>query len=361
MRAMSSNILIRGDHLPENYTENQAEDASDRQSNPIDFSNLSPDCVFDAMHAQGFHCDGRLLALNSYENRVYQLGMDDASPLVVKFYRPLRWSDAQIKEEHQFVTQLEAAEIPVVPALPDANGNSLREFSGFRFAVFARQGGRAPELDRAGTLEWIGRFLGRIHAVGAQESYQHRPKINQQTYGDASLEYLLQHNFIPPDILNAYEATARMMLAAVSNAYQQAGEVQNLRLHGDCHMGNVLWTEVGTHPGPHFVDFDDSRMGPAMQDLWMLLSGSRQEMQEQLCDILMGYEDFHSFNPAELHLIEALRSLRLLHYSAWLAQRWTDPAFKQAFPWFNTQRYWQDRILEMCEQIALMDEAPLRV
>ncbi|MBC3874875.1 serine/threonine protein kinase [Undibacterium flavidum] len=362
---MSSNILIPGDHLPENYIENQSEDDSDRQSNPVDFSNLSPDCVFDAMHAQGFHCDGRLLALNSYENRVYQLGMDDASPLVVKFYRPLRWSDAQIKEEHQFVTELEAAEIPVVPALLDANGNSLREFSGFRFAVFARQGGRAPELDRAGTLEWIGRFLGRIHAVGARESYQHRPKINQQTYGDASLEYLLQHDFIPSDILNAYEATARMMLDAVRNAYQQAGEVQSLRLHGDCHMGNVLWTEVGAHlgahTGPHFVDFDDSRMGPAMQDLWMLLSGSRQEMQAQLCDILMGYEDFHSFNPAELHLIEALRSLRLLHYSAWLAQRWGDPAFKQAFPWFNTQRYWQDRILEMREQIALMDEAPLRV
>lgn len=361
MRSMSSNILIPGNNLPENYAKNQSEDGSDRHSNPVDFSNLSPDCVFDAMHAQGFHCDGRLLALNSYENRVYQLGMDDAPPLVVKFYRPLRWSDAQIKEEHQFVAQLETAEIPVVPALLDMHGNSLREFSGFRFAVFARQGGRAPELDRTGTLEWIGRFLGRIHAVGARESYHHRPKINQQTYGDASLNYLLQHDFIPSDILNAYEATARMMLTAVSNAYQQAGDVQSLRLHGDCHMGNVLWTETGAHPGPHFVDFDDSRMGPAMQDLWMLLSGSRQEMQEQLCDILMGYEDFYSFNPSELHLIEALRSLRLLHYSAWLAQRWSDPAFKQAFPWFNTQRYWQDRILEMREQIALMDEAPLRV
>lgn len=357
MRAMSSNILIPDNNLLENKPESDA----DHQPNPADFSSLSPDCVFDAMHAQGFHCDGRLLALNSYENRVYQLGMDDAPALVVKFYRPLRWSDAQIREEHQFVSQLEAAEIPVVPAMLDPYGNSLREFSGFRFAVFARQGGRAPELDRAGTLEWIGRFLGRIHAVGARESYQHRPNINPQTYGDASLDYLLQHDFIPVDIVHAYEATARMMLSAVSNAYRQAGEVRNLRLHGDCHMGNVLWTESGAHPGPHFVDFDDSRMGPAMQDLWMLLSGSRQEMQEQLCDILMGYEDFYSFNPAELHLIEALRSLRLLHYSAWLAQRWSDPAFKQAFPWFNTQRYWQDRILEMREQIALMDEAPLRV
>jgi Ser/Thr protein kinase RdoA (MazF antagonist) len=357
MQLMSSKNQIP-DNIP---LENQLNSDAASSANPIDFSKLSPDCVFDAMHSQGFHCDGRLLALNSYENRVYQLGMDDAPPVVVKFYRPLRWSDEQIREEHQFVTQLAFTEIPVVPALLDVHGRSLREFSGFRFAVFERQGGRAPELDRTGTLEWIGRFLGRIHAVGAREAYQSRPSINQQTYGDASLDYLLQHNFIPTDIAHAYEATARMMLSAVNNAYQQAGEVQNLRLHGDCHMGNVLWTEAGTHPGPHFVDFDDSRMGPAMQDLWMLLSGSRQEMQEQLCDILLGYEDFYSFNPAELHLIEALRSLRLLHYSAWLAQRWNDPAFKQAFPWFNTQRYWQDRILEMREQIALMDEAPLRV
>nr|WP_315466879.1 serine/threonine protein kinase [uncultured Undibacterium sp.] len=354
---MSSNNLIPDDHR----FEDKSEGDTDRLANPVDFSNLSPDCVFDALHAHGFHCDGRLLALNSYENRVYQVGLDDAQPLVVKFYRPLRWSDAQINEEHQFVTQLHAAEIPVVPALLDRHGNSLREFSGFRFAVFERQGGRAPELDRAGTLEWIGRFLGRIHAVGAREPFQHRPIINQQTYGDEPLNYLLQHDFIPVDIMHAYEATARMMLSSVNEAYQQAGDICNLRLHGDCHMGNVLWTDVGAHPGPHFVDFDDSRMGPAMQDLWMLLSGSRHEMQEQLCDILIGYEDFHSFDAAELHLIEALRSLRLLHYSAWLAQRWNDPAFKQAFPWFNTQRYWQDRILEMREQIALMDEAPLRV
>ncbi len=365
MRAMNKNILISSDSQAENCSENKSVGLSNFPPNPSDFSGLTPDCVFDAMHAQGYHCDGRLLALNSYENRVCQVGMDDAPPLVVKFYRPLRWSDAQIMEEHQFVSQLQAAEIPVVPALVDLSGNSLREFSGFRFAVFARQGGRAPELDRVGTLEWIGRFLGRIHAVGAQQSYQHRPKINQQTYGDTSLNYLLQQDFIPTDIVHAYEATARMMLSAVNNAYLQAGEVRDLRLHGDCHMGNVLWTEasahLGAHAGPHFVDFDDSRMGPAMQDLWMLLSGSRQEMQEQLCDILMGYEDFFGFDPAELHLIEALRSLRLLHYSAWLAQRWADPAFKQAFPWFNTQRYWQDRILEMREQIALMDEAPLRV
>jgi Ser/Thr protein kinase RdoA (MazF antagonist) len=367
MRAMNSNILTpavvatgSGDQAEPITVPNPSEPYA-----PSDFSGLSPDCVFDAMHAHGFHCDGRLLALNSYENRVYQLGVDDAPPVVVKFYRPRRWSDAQIIEEHQFVAQLEADEVPVVLAMVDVDGNSLREFSGFRFAVFARQGGRAPELDRAGTLEWLGRFLGRIHAVGARQTYQVRPALNQATYGESSLSYLLQHNFIPRDIILAYESTARSMLTSVAAAYQEAGDVAALRLHGDCHMGNVLWTEtgnhLGAHGGPHFVDFDDSRMGPAMQDLWMLLSGSRQDRQEQLCDILTGYEDFYEFNPAELYLIEALRSLRLLHYSAWLAQRWTDPAFKQAFPWFNTQRYWQDRILEMREQIALLDEAPLRV
>lgn len=349
--SMKSNIL---------HSDQREGSFSTDDVNPIDFSSLTPDCVLDAMHAHGFHCDGRLLVLNSYENRVYQLGMDDAPPLVVKFYRPLRWSDAQIREEHQFVSQLSEAEIPVVPALVSANGDSLREFLGFRFAVFPRQGGRAPELDQQGTLEWIGRFLGRIHAIGVQQAYRHRPAINVDTYGVTSLHYLLDHACIPTDIVNAYESTALMMLDAVRALYERAGDVDILRLHGDCHMGNVLWTDSGAHPGPHFVDFDDSRMGPAIQDLWMLLSGSRQEMQAQLCDILLGYEDFCTFNSAELHLIEALRSLRLLHYSAWLAQRWSDPAFQQAFPWFGTQRYWQDRILEMREQIALMDEAPLR-
>lgn len=329
------------------------------------FSALNPELVLDAMHEAGYQCDGRLLALNSYENRVYQLGLDDAPPLVVKFYRPKRWSDEQILEEHRFVDDLLAAEIPVVPALLGRNGQTLQTYLGFRFAVFASQGGRAPELDRPQTLESLGRFIGRIHAIGAQQTYLLRPTINLATFGTHSLAYLLEHNCIPDDLLPAYVAAAKLMLDAAEMCYERAGDLTLLRLHGDCHMGNVLWTETRQQghsvAGPHFVDFDDSRMGPAIQDLWMLLSGSRIEMQNQLSDIVLGYEDFCEFMPRQLYLVEALRSLRLLHYSAWLAQRWEDPAFKMAFPWFNTQRYWQDRILEMREQIALMDEAPLRL
>lgn len=325
------------------------------------FAGLHPDCVLDAMFSAGFQCDGRLLALNSYENRVYQLGIEDGAPVVAKFYRPKRWSDAAILEEHAFVDELSVLEIPVVPALTTISGQSLHQFQGYRFAVFPRQGGRAPELDTPETLEWLGRFIGRIHAVGALRTYLHRPSLNMQTFGYDPVKFLLTHNFIPSDLLAAYQSVTTLLLEGVAHCFDRAGVVTPIRLHGDCHMGNVLWTESGAHPGPHFVDFDDSRMGPAIQDLWMLLSGTRAEMTAQLCDILAGYEDFYSFDPRQLHLIEALRSLRLLHYSAWLAQRWDDPAFKQAFPWFNTQRYWQDRILELREQIALMDEPALVV
>ena len=320
----------------------------------IEFSNLTPDLMLDALESTGLRCDGRFLALNSYENRVYQVGIEDAQPLVAKFYRPQRWSDAAILEEHAFVQELVAREIPVVPAML-LNGHTLHHHAGFRFAVFKKQGGRAPELENADTLEWLGRFLGRIHAVGKLQPYQQRPTLNPHTFGEQPLAWLLQHNFIPQDITEAYQTVAQQALQEVQHCYARAGEIELLRLHGDCHASNVLWTD----DGPHFVDFDDSRMGPAIQDLWMLLSGERSDMQKQLSDVLAGYEDFCEFNPRELHLIEALRTLRLIHYSAWLAQRWEDPAFKLAFPWFNTQRYWQDRILELREQIALMQEEPL--
>lgn len=323
------------------------------------FSGLNPDCVLDAMCSIGFPCDGRLLSLNSYENRVYQLGIEDGSPVVAKFYRPKRWSEAAILEEHAFVSELHAREIPVVPALIDAKGRTLHNYMGYRFSVFSKQGGRAPELDAPETLEWLGRFIGRIHAVGALNTYQDRPTLNLQSFGVEPVKFLLENDFIPSDLLAAYKSVTSLLLDGVAACYDRAGVISPIRLHGDCHMGNVLWTETGDHPGPHFVDFDDSRMGPAIQDLWMLLSGTRAEMTSQLCDILAGYEDFVDFDTRQLHLIEALRSLRLVHYSAWLAQRWDDPAFKQAFPWFNTQRYWQDRILELREQIALMDEPPL--
>ena len=319
------------------------------------FAGLSPDTVLDALDSVGLHGDGRLLALNSYENRVYQVGMEDGPPLITKFYRPQRWSDAAILEEHAFVQELADAEIPVVPASLFDNGSSLQQFQGFRFATFARHGGRAPELSDPATLEWLGRFIGRIHAVGGLRSYTQRPTLDIVSFGEEPRAYLLQHDFIPPDLLSSWTTTVDQALAGVRRCFDRAGEIRQLRLHGDCHVGNVLWTDAG----PHFVDFDDSRTGPAVQDLWMLLSGERSEMVRQLSDLLAGYEDFCDFEPRELYLIEALRTLRLLHYSAWLARRWDDPAFPPAFPWFNTQRYWQDRILELREQIALMDEPPL--
>ncbi|MGE5649919.1 MAG: serine/threonine protein kinase [Bacillota bacterium] len=322
---------------------------------PASFSALDPTCVLDALESVGLYSDGRLLALNSYENRVYQVGMEDGPPLVAKFYRPRRWSDAAILEEHAFVQELAEHEIPAVPALPLAGRGTLHHFEGFRFSVFKRQGGRAPELDDSATLEWLGRFIGRIHAVGAAQPFAERPALDIATFGEEPRDYLLAQDFVPADLREAYRSVTAQALDGVRRCFDRAGEVRRLRLHGDCHVGNVLWTDAG----PHFVDFDDSRMGPAVQDLWMLLSGERGDMARQLADLLAGYEDFFDFNQRELYLIEALRTLRLIHYSAWLARRWDDPAFPAAFPWFNTQRYWQDRILELREQVALMDEPPL--
>jgi len=318
------------------------------------FSLLTPDTVLDAIDSTGMRSDGRLLALNSYENRVYQAGMEDGAPLIAKFYRPERWTDAAILEEHGFVETLFEREIPVVPARV-INDKTLHEYKGFRFSIFPRHGGRAPELDNPNTLEWMGRFIGRIHAVGALSNFQHRPTLDIQSFGVEPVDYLLAHDFIPFELLEVYRGVAALALDGVRRCFDRAGDVKTLRLHGDCHVGNVLWTDNG----PHFVDFDDSRMGPAIQDLWMLLSGERGEQTRQFSDLLAGYEDFYEFNPRELHLLEALRTLRLIHYSAWIARRWDDAAFPAAFPWFNTQRYWQDRILELREQIALMNEPPL--
>jgi Ser/Thr protein kinase RdoA (MazF antagonist) len=320
------------------------------------FNELTPDLILDALDSVGLRSDGRLLALNSYENRVYQIGMETSLPLVAKFYRPARWSDAAILEEHAFVQSLAESEIPVVPALLISGNKSLHHFKGFRFSVFHKHGGRAPELDQPGILEWIGRFIGRIHAVGVQDSYKNRPVLDVASFGVEPSEYLLAHGFIPADIEDAYRGVVRQALDGVERCFERAGDVALIRLHGDCHLGNLLWTD----DGPHFVDFDDSRMGPAVQDIWMMLSGERADMQKQLADLLAGYECFYDLNPRELHLVEALRTLRLIHYAAWIARRWDDPAFPMAFTWFNTQRYWQDRILELREQIALMDEPPLR-
>lgn len=318
------------------------------------FSRLDPARVLDAVESVGLHGDGRLLALNSYENRVYQVGREEGAPVVVKFYRPGRWSAAQILEEHRFVAELAEREVPVVPARV-LDGRSLHEFDHFLFAVFPSRGGRAPELGDPKTLEWIGRFIGRIHSLGQTEAYATRPEINPATFGKAPRDYLLEHGFIPAELRQTWTSVVDQALDGVARCYERAGALPLLRLHGDCHGGNIMWTG----DGPHFVDFDDSRMGPAVQDLWMLLSGERQDMVRQMGDVLAGYEDFCDFDPRQLYLVEALRTLRLIHYAGWLAMRWDDPAFPAAFPWFNTQRYWQDRILELREQVALMDEPPL--
>jgi len=331
--------------------------ASDR-SRPYD--GLTPDAVLDALESAGWRGDGRLLALNSYENRVYQVSLEsgnaDDSHVVAKFYRPERWSDPQILEEHAFAIELAELEIPVV-APYSRSGITLHHHAGSRFAVFPRRGGRPPELEDDKVLEWIGRFLGRIHAVGATRDFRERPALDLDSYGVEPREWLLASGLIPAELVEAWTRATALALEGARRCYERAGKVTGIRLHGDCHGGNVLWTEAG----PHFVDFDDCRTGPAVQDLWMLLSGDRESMARQLANVLAGYEDFSEFDPRELHLVEALRTLRLIHYSAWIARRWDDPAFPAAFPWFGTQRYWQDRILELREQIAAMEEDPLRI
>ena len=323
------------------------------------YAHLTPDTVLAALDSIGLWTDGRLLALNSYENRVYQIGQEDGPPVVAKFYRPGRWSDAAILEEHAFTRELAGLEIPVVPPLVLENGASLHEHQGFRFAAYPRRGGRMPEFDRSETLEWMGRFIGRIHAVGALKPYTYRPILDIASFGEEPRDFLLKGEWLPVDLLPAWKSVIDQALDLARYCFERAGKIVPLRLHGDCHAGNVLWTEGGETSGPHFVDFDDSRMGPAVQDLWMLLSGDRDSQIQQLADVLAGYEDFREFDPRELHLVEALRTLRLIHHTAWLARRWDDPAFPAAFPWFNTQHYWQDRILELREQIALMQEEPL--
>jgi Ser/Thr protein kinase RdoA (MazF antagonist) len=322
------------------------------------YSGLTPDRVLDAVESTGLRSDGRQLALNSYENRVYQVGIEEGAPVVAKFYRPGRWSDAQILEEHRFTAQLAEREVPVVAPLR-FEGRTLLEFEGFRFALYPRIGGRAPELESRETLEWMGRFIGRIHSVGRTEPFRERPDLDMETFGIEPRDWLLDHDFVPEDLVDAWLASVDQALEGVEEAYDRAGDVAYLRLHGDCHSGNVLWQEEGKERGPHFVDFDDARSGPAIQDLWMLLPPGRGAATRALGDLLSGYKDFCEFDPRETRLIEALRTLRLIHYSAWLARRWDDPAFPAAFPWFNTQRYWQDRILELKEQIALMQEPPI--
>ena len=316
---------------------------------------LDPDTILQAVESIGLLCDGRMLALNSYENRVYQLGIEDATPLIAKFYRPGRWSDAQIHEEHAFALELAAAEIPLIPPL-EINGNTLHEFAGFRFALFERRGGHAPELDQRETRIWLGRFLGRIHAVGAYKKFQTRPALNIDSFGRAPIAMLLEGQWLPAHLETAFSTLGEDLLVNIGACYERAGVVSNIRLHGDCHPGNILWRD-----GPFFVDLDDCRSGPAIQDLWMLLSGETAEMAGQMQDVLEGYRQFQHFNLAELQSIEALRTLRMLHHAAWLAKRWQDPAFPVAFPWFGEPRYWEDLVQSLREQLGRMQEPAIEL
>ena len=305
--------------------------------------------------ARPLYTDGRVLALNSYENRVYQVGIEEAEPLIVKFYRPERWSDAQILEEHGLTIELMEAELPVVPPLV-WHGETLHEFEGFRFSLFQRRAGRAADMDDFDNLQQLGRFLGRMHGVGAADSFKHRPAIDVQSFAIESLDFIAE-NAIPQGLHESYTSIAKHLIDLVEQRLAEVGEVSLIRSHGDCHAGNILWREGK----PNFVDFDDSRMAPAVQDIWMLLCGTREEQELQLGEVIEAYDQFNTFDPRQLLLIEPLRTLRMMHYAAWLARRWDDPAFPKAFPWFNTERYWGEHILQLREQFSALQEAPLRL
>lgn len=318
------------------------------------YQDLTPDDIIASVESLDLRCDGRLLALNSYENRVYRVGLEAAPPVVAKFYRPGRWSDAAILEEHDFAHELAAAEVPVVPPLVHA-GVTLHRRGQFRFAVYPCHGGRAPELDDMELLRQLGRLVARIHLQGARRPFSHRLQIGPATYGVAARDYLLAAGFIPEDLREVYGGVCRDVLDGVAACYERAGTPRTLRLHGDFHPGNVL--VLGEQV--HIVDLDDALSGPAVQDLWMFLSGPPEEQTPQLEKLLAGYGEFREFDALELHLVEALRTLRIMHYAAWLARRWQDPAFRIAFPWFGTHRYWDEHVLALREQVALMQEGPL--
>ena len=326
---------------------------------PQPFSSLGPDEVLDALESVGVRCDGRLQALNSFENRVYLVGLEDGASCVTKFYRPGRWRTGQILEEHRFALELREAEIPVVApeALPD--GSTLAQVDGFRFAVYPRQGGRIPELDNVihgpAMRDRIGQFIARIHNVGARAPFADRPRIDARTYGHEPVAIIRDSGMLPAELAPSWLAIAGQCVTLVEERFNDAGSLTTLRLHGDCHLGNLLWTD----DGPHFVDLDDCRTGVAMQDLWMLADAGTSQAEQfdgaasrELQDLLEGYGKIRAPDPREIRLVEPLRTLRMIHYCAWLVQRWDDPAFRVAFPWFNTSRYWQDQVLYLREQLG---------
>ncbi|HKZ73768.1 MAG TPA: serine/threonine protein kinase [Steroidobacteraceae bacterium] len=317
------------------------------------FSGLGPDVVLDAAASVGFEGGGRLFALNSYENRVYRLGAG-GDALVLKFYRPERWTDAQIGEEHEFALELAAAELPVAAPLVIA-GSTLFRFREYRFAAFPCLPGRAPELDAPGARVLLGRALARIHAIGATRTFRFRPRIGIERLGLQAREQVLTSELLPPALATSYAAAADALLERVRRAFVNAGPVHDLRIHGDCHPGNLLWNPQG----PVFVDLDDCGSGPRIQDLWMLLSGDGAEQQRQWNELLEGYSQFGEIDMRELTLVEPLRALRMLHHAAWVVQRWEDPAFPRAFPWFGEPRFWERHVGDLLEQVGAIDDPPL--
>ena len=317
------------------------------------YDELSPDLVISAVESLGFWSDARIFPLNSYENRVYQVGIEDAEPVIVKFYRPLRWSDEAILEEHRYSQDLADLELPAVAPMA-FNGTTLHYFQGYRFAAFRRQGGQAPEQDDFDQLLWLGRLLGRMHKVGGTTLFNARPTLSVQRLVTEPAQFLLEHPFLPEYLKPQYRQLIEDFSSRFADLFQQVNP-QWIRCHGDCHIGNILWHR---EPGPWFVDFDDCQNAPAVQDLWILLAGSQQEQVGQFSELLDGYEEFNDFNRRELQLIEPLRTMRMIYYAGWLARRWDDPAFTSNFTWFNTSGYWQEHVSSLQEQRLLLDSEP---
>ncbi|MCY7294712.1 serine/threonine protein kinase [Alteromonas sp. a30] len=321
------------------------------------FADLTPDLILDAIEDTGIRVDSGLLALNSYENRVYQFQDEDKTRYVVKFYRPQRWRNEQIQEEHDYALELVEHDIPLAAPL-SINGKTLHHYQDYAFAVFPSVGGRQFEVDNLDQLEWMGRFIGRMHAVGARQPFSHRDIFSVQTHLHEPLQQLQQSQLIPSHLHQAFFTILEQVVQLATEHYLSAlanvNHAQSIRLHGDCHPGNILWRD-----GPTFVDLDDCRNGPAVQDLWMMLSGDRQQQLLQLDTLVNAYEEFFEFDHAQLKLIEPLRAMRMVHYMAWLENRWQDPAFPRAFPWFAEDKYWEQQILSLKEQFSSLHEPAL--
>lgn len=319
------------------------------------FAKLSQDLVIDAVESTGRISDLRVFPLNSYENRVYQVGIEDGEPLIAKFYRPDRWSREQILEEHMFTLELAEADIPVVPPMTDDSGSTLFEYNDFLFSLSRRQGGHAPALDDLDNLYQLGQLFGRIHRIGAATPFKSRPALTIEAFGEDSVELILR-DWIPAELRPAYETLAMDLLDRIRQRWQET-QPTLIRTHGDGHIGNILYRDERIW----LVDLDDCRSAPAVQDLWMFLAGERDQQTKAISELVEGYNEFHDFRPGELNLVETLRTLRIMQHSAWLARRWQDPAFPRAFTWFNSPRYWSDHILALREQMPLLEAPPLQL